>query len=224
MFNSSGPCTACQSASDAWGDHALGCAYGGERIACHNQLRDALFDMARQASLGPAREERALIPGREDRPADVFIPGWSGGRDAALDITVVSPMHNLLRKQAAEEVGSALEHRLRTKMDKYHEPCNTEGIHFTPQVLDTFGAWHREAVDTIKKLGRQLAAHTGREEGETVPHMFQRLSILLAKENSALILSRTLSFVPSEVDGDLDYDCTKKKYIYIFLTNTLKVI
>ena len=206
VFSGSGPCTACQRESDMFGDHAIGCAYEGERIARHNHLRDALFETARQASLGPAREERALLPGNDARPADVFLPGWSAGRDAALDVTVVSPLQAQLRRRASEEAGSASEHRYIEKLGRYHEVCEREGIHFLPIVVETLGGWHRGAVDTLTKLGRQLASHTGREEAETVRHLFKRLGILLVKGNAALLLSRTPSFVQAEVDGDIDHD------------------
>ena len=44
------------------------------------------------AGLGPAREVRFLIPGEDSRPADVLLPHWVGGKDAALDITVVNSL------------------------------------------------------------------------------------------------------------------------------------
>ena len=34
------------------------------------------------------KESRFLLPG-DDRSADVLLPHWVGGRDAALDVTVV---------------------------------------------------------------------------------------------------------------------------------------
>ena len=49
--------------SDQMGDHALGCAKHGDRIARHDQLRDVIFEAAASASLAPAREERHLLPG-----------------------------------------------------------------------------------------------------------------------------------------------------------------
>ena len=91
LFPAEGPCVACGRLSDVNGDHAISCASQGERISRHNHLRDALFQAAVSASLGPSREDRGLLPGVENRPADVYIPLWAGGRDAALDITVVSP-------------------------------------------------------------------------------------------------------------------------------------
>ena len=35
------------------------------------------------------KEGRFLLPGNDRRPADVLVPHWVGGKDAALDITVV---------------------------------------------------------------------------------------------------------------------------------------
>ena len=62
----------------------------GERIGRHNALRDAIYQLAQQAALAPRREEQALLPGLENRPADVFLPHWQNGQDTALDITVTS--------------------------------------------------------------------------------------------------------------------------------------
>ena len=128
VFAESSPCTACKANSDQKANHAITCAYEGKRIAFHNQLRDPLFQTAIQAALGPAKEERALIPGRDARPADIYIPNWVGGRDAALDVTVVSPLQQALVDRAADESGSALEHAFQRKMRQSHEDCQREGI------------------------------------------------------------------------------------------------
>ena len=74
VFTSEGPCPACLRFSDALGDHALCCGTGGERISRHNNLRDALFDTAVAAGLGPVKEGRFLLPGSDRRPADVRLP------------------------------------------------------------------------------------------------------------------------------------------------------
>ena len=58
----------------------------------HNAIRDALFNTCTQACLAPSREDRALLPGIDARPADLYIPAWTGGKDTALDITVVNPL------------------------------------------------------------------------------------------------------------------------------------
>ena len=38
------------------------------------------------------KEEKHLLPGSQARPGDVMIRRWSDGKDAALDVTVTSPL------------------------------------------------------------------------------------------------------------------------------------
>ena len=54
----------------------------------------------------PQKEGRALLPGNNQRPADIFIPRWAGDRDAALDVTVTHPLQDATR--VAAEPGYAL--------------------------------------------------------------------------------------------------------------------
>ena len=91
VFSSAGPCHAFRAPSDILGDHALCCANNEERIARHNALRDALHSASAAASLGRTKEVRFLLPGNDKRPADVFLPYWSEGRDTAWDVTVRHP-------------------------------------------------------------------------------------------------------------------------------------
>ena len=89
VFDSAGPCPACLRESDVLGDHAMCCGAGGERISRHNSLRDAVYETV-AAGLGPVREGRFLLPGTDRRPADVLVPNWAGGKDAAMDVKVPS--------------------------------------------------------------------------------------------------------------------------------------
>ena len=52
-------------------------------------------------------------------------------------------------------------------------------------------AW--SAIGEIKKLGCAVARHTGDEESTTIRHLFQQLSIALAKGNAALFNNRNPS-------------------------------
>ena len=93
--------------------------------------------MAAQAALSPAKEERLLIPGVECRPADVYLPSWANGRDAALDVTVVSPLQQALVAKAAEERGAALNHAYDRNNRQSMEACNAEGIQFVALLIET---------------------------------------------------------------------------------------
>ena len=65
--------------------------------------------------------------------------------------------------------------------------------------VESLGAWHKMAISKVKKLGSALARHTGEEETTTIRHLFQQLSIALAKGNVALFNNR----IPSDtMQGD----------------------
>ena len=70
--------------------------------------------------------------------------------------------------------------------------------------MNTFGGWHTEALGLITQLGRALARSLGREDGEQVRHLRQRLGITLKRDNVAMLLARRPTFAASEVDGDLE--------------------
>ena len=193
IFGSEGPCPSCGQHSDRMGDHALNCAWQGERIARHNSLRDVFHSTAVKAALGPTKEGQYLLPGEGGKPADIFIPRHAGGKDAALDVTVVNPLQAALVSQAADTPGHALKVAHKRKLDKSWQACNQQGIVFLPLAVESLGAWHKSAILEIKKLGTALARHTGEEEITTTRHLFQQLSIALVKGNAALMNNRNPS-------------------------------
>ena len=201
VFGSDGPCPACNSHSDRYGDHALNCGYSGERISRHNLLRDAIFDVASAAALSPVKEGRFLLPGADRRPADIFIRGWAGGQDAALDVTVINPLQDLTRAGAAASPGHAADVAFQRKMVGAAEACRAEGIVFLPLAAETFGGWHEVAVLQVNKLASALARHNGQEEGEAISHTWSRLGVLLQRGNAAMMANRVPSFPAPPIDG-----------------------
>ena len=137
---------------------AISCGSAGERISRHNLLRDAVYQTAVSANLAPLREERAILPGTDARPADVLIPNWGvGPKDMAIDVTVVNPLRLDLAQRSASEPGLGLKTAFNTKWRKYGETCDKEGITFCPFVLDTFGAWDSRAVSETKRPDLQAS-------------------------------------------------------------------
>ena len=105
VYEVEGPCPLCLQPSDIYRDQALCCGSGGERISLHNSLRDHLCQLATSAALNTAMESGFLLPGQDRRPADVFIPSWAWGLDAAVDVTVVNPLQTVLVAGAAATPG-----------------------------------------------------------------------------------------------------------------------
>ena len=86
-------------------------------------------------------------------------------------------------------------------MGRARDYCAREGIVFVPLPVEALGGWHETATVHIKRIGRALARNTGKDEDETVRHLFQRLGVLVAKGNAALFINRVPSFPQPEVDG-----------------------
>ena len=159
--------------------------------------------MTASSNLAPRKEENALLPGTSARPADVLIPNWTGGRDTALDVTVVSPLLTDRLDNSITSPGYTLVEAFNNKCRDYLEACEREGLSFIPLPVETLGGWHKSAVDQLRKLAKAQARTTGKEEDKSIRHLFQRLGVLLVKGNAALILNRIPSFPLPEQDGDL---------------------
>ena len=165
VFDAAGPCPACLRHSDVFGDHTLCCGSGGERISRHNALRDALYETAVAAGLGPTKEGRFLLPGNDRRPADILVPHWSGGLDAAMDVTVVMPLQQATLTGAATTPGFALDYAHGNKVRGAEEECQAQGIAFLPMVAESLGGWHSVAEREVKKAGSSIGQAHGKGGG-----------------------------------------------------------
>ena len=134
----------------------------GERISRLNALRDANFDTAASAGQAPLKEERALLPGKNRRPADIFLRHWCESRDAALDVTMTHPLKNDTRAGAAATLGHAMQPqwhitaRWRVLLS-FVEPRVWLLSRLLPNPWDGF---HPVVVQQLKKIASALARHT----------------------------------------------------------------
>ena len=125
---------------------------------------------------------------------------WVGGKDAALDVTVVTPLQDNTMPGAAQTAGHALTYAYERKINGAEEECRRRGIAFLPIVAETFGGWHPDAKREVKKLGAaELARNTGQEEGEAVSQ--SRLSILLQRGIAAILGNRNPALPGAHTNG-----------------------
>ena len=89
---------ACHVINDTMGDHAISCAVGGERISRHNHVRYSILKAGVESGLGPVRETDGLLPGSDDRPADVLIPIWTERRADGQATATHNGKFHLLKK------------------------------------------------------------------------------------------------------------------------------
>jgi hypothetical protein len=90
-------CPVCAKAtSDVHGVHGMACMHGNETLGRHNDVCACIETMLRSAGFqGIEREAKGLklVPHTQQRPADLYVPGYFGNDLAgALDVTVVCPI------------------------------------------------------------------------------------------------------------------------------------
>ena len=198
LFAVSSACPQCLRPADTFGDHQVGCGGNGDWVARHNALCNVIFTAAQLAALGPRKEAPALIVGTQSRPADVFLPTWSRGRPATLDVTVTSPLQALTIQEASTTASHALEVATSRKLATHLSPCRAAGLDFIPLAVETLGGWFRDAADTICVIGRQQGQRLWTFSGNR--QLFQRLATTLWRGNTNFWLNREIT-LPSHVDG-----------------------
>ena len=201
LYDREGPCPACLQPSDRLGDHALCCGQWGERIARHNAIRDHVYSMAATAVLNPVKEGRFILPGVDRRPADIYLPSWAEGRDAALDVTVINPLQQATVAEAAVTPGHSLSVAFDRKMRGAADDCARQGVSFIPMAFESLGGWHKTAEQQVKRLAQAVARQTGRDESECCSQATSRLSLLLMKGNAAILANRIPAAPAAVIDG-----------------------
>ena len=199
IFSHQSNCSICHTTTDRFGDHQVGCSGNGDRIFCHNSIRDAIFSAAQSAALAPRKEFPSLIPDRQCRPADIFLPHWDRGLPAALDVSVISTLQQRTLIGAAESQGHALSVCVERKMATHAAPCSAVGVSFISLAFESLGGVSELAIRTIRRIGQYLGQRLGVSPSMSTRQLFQRCSVCLWRGNATLWLHRFPS-ISSYVD------------------------
>ena len=129
--------------ADIYGDHQVGCGGNGDRIFCYNSIQNVVFAVAQSAALASSREASGMVLISLSHPADVFLPSWSCGRPAALEIHVLSPLQQLTLVEASVSLGHALQIASKSSCLSGVEciPIVTEILGGLTEGLDPNGEW-----------------------------------------------------------------------------------
>jgi len=152
----------CGMCLDALGDHLLCC----KRINFahrHNLVQETFMQLLQQAGQGVAREQ--VIPDCDIanlRPADLLLRHWDGGRDTAVDFTVVHGWQVVARQPEAgpatrERWRAFLRKKEQAKRDKYDGPCVAAGWAFQPAAFGCWGGLGPEAARLLAVVSKRVA-------------------------------------------------------------------
>ena len=180
---------------DPLGHHALTCKRGGDVVTRHNKLRDTLAETCRRAHLSVKVEAGSNLSKDHShtRPADILIPNWSLGKPAAFDLFVTSPLNSNILLEAGFRAGQAA----RATEERMHEEndakCKELGWVCVPMVVEAYGAWGTEAMESFSLLASRLATSSNRAKAEGLAALYGRLNLILVRANATAIPPGVLS-------------------------------
>ena len=192
IFNQDHLCSACHMHSmDVFGHHAAVCPTKGDRIRRHNVLRDIIYDFCSIASWGPKKETPHIFPSSSERPADIFVPNYSLGKDLVLDVAVTCPLQHKYYHSAAQSAGFACNtYADEVKIKNYQERVENEGCTYLPAVFESFGGFSQDVPDFLFKLSKGMSLRLNESKSTITKYMYENLSCALMKSIARCISSR----------------------------------
>jgi hypothetical protein len=183
-----GRCQKCQEPLDLLGYHVGTCKYGPNLKMRHNAICEQIYRWCQTAHLNPALEINCTENGTV--PADVYIPTWTLGKPAALDVTVVHPLRPISINHASKTQGYSAKEAENKKKRKYEALCSRKGVQFIPLAAEFYGGWSEPAVAFFKTLATRLSHQLEISLSETTQMIFQKLSAIITKKNCYAMLLR----------------------------------
>ena len=186
-------CALCPGSTlDHLGHHAVTCKYGGDVVSRHNRIRDILVETCRQAHIGVKVEvgNNLSRDHSKTRPADILLPNWFLGRTAALDVSITSPLNPVTLLEAGVSATAAAQATEARKHQANDPKCSELGWVCVPMVVETYGAWGKEATAIISSVASRLATSTCRPKSTILHEIYGRLNLNLVCANATAILSR----------------------------------
>ena len=171
-------------ALDPLGHHAVTCKRGGDVVSRHNKLRDVLAESCRRANLVVQVEMgNNLTNHSHTRPADLLVPNWVLGKAAAFDLSVTSPLNPTTLLEASVTTGVAA---LTTELRKHSSndtKCKELDWVCVPLVVESYGAWGKEALESISQLASRLATCSSKTKSVVLTELYGRLNLHLVRAN-----------------------------------------
>ena len=165
---------------------------GGDAVSRQNKLRDVVLQTCHRACIS-AKAEAGSGLGRDllhTHPADILASNWLCGKPAAFDLSVTSPLNPSLLSEAGLTAKSAAVATELRKHSGNDAKCSELGWTCIPLVMESYGAWGREAIDAFSRLASLLATRTNTPNSKVVSNLYGRLNLTRVRANARSLLVR----------------------------------
>ena len=124
------------------------------------------------------------------RPADILVPNWSVGKPAAFDLSVTSPLNLNVLLEAGLTAGAAARATELRKHEANDGKCRELWWVCVPMVVEAYGAWGAEAMESLSCLASRLATSSNKAKAAVLNSLYGRLNLNLVKANATAMLFR----------------------------------
>ena len=157
LWDHDSACSMCAEVLDRWGDHALSCCCGGDRVLRHNAVRNVVCSaVAEFTSVSPELEKPGLLlprgrpilevptpmstpplfpppsppppPAASRRPADIWVPRGVSGFAEAWDLSVSSLLRSSHLSSASPSVADVF-HEVETRKRAFQDTASLVAEH-----------------------------------------------------------------------------------------------
>ena len=126
-----------------------------------------------------------------ERPADIFVPNYSLGKDLVFDVAVTCPLQHKYYHSAAQSAGFACNtYADEVKIKNYQERVENEGCTYLPAVFESFGGFSQDVPDFLFKLSNGMSLRLNESKSTITKYMYENLSCALMKSIARCISSR----------------------------------
>ena len=150
-------CQQCSGVLDPMAHHASCCAPGPSTEG-HDDVRDALLDLAKIADATSEPEVLGLFASAPDlRPADILTSALSGNLSHALDVGVAAP----LAQNAGPDCTEAMRKRKVRRYARFVPELEAQHIQYRPVIWSSWGREHADTTSVLTELAKRAARRRG---------------------------------------------------------------
>ena len=112
-------------------------------------------------------------------PADLLVPKWVLGKLAAFDMSVTSPLNPTTLLEASVTTGVAAQTTELRKHSSNDTNCKELDLVCVPLVVESYGAWGKEALESISQLASRLATCSFKAKSVVLTKLYRWLNLQL---------------------------------------------
>ena len=174
-------CPLCHSPCDVYGDHFV-CCVQNNFYGRHTAVQDALLRILESSSIPCSREQGTGLGGKE-RPADVLLHHWVGGKDGAVDITVTHALQLSEQPLSPDRVSSHTKREEEKKVQANTDLCEAASWACIPFGMHCWAGLGPSAGALLHQvIKRATSAMSGWPKTQRVLEIKQGLAFALMRE------------------------------------------